>query len=74
MIREAGGDRSAVTGGTTVLSDCIKVRVTSAARLDLHRSHDRPGRRRRPPQNAEQKSLWPCCWPVMTLIFLIAVK
>ena len=28
VIREAGGDRSAVTGGTTVLSDQIKVRVT----------------------------------------------
>ena len=29
MIRESGGDRSAVTGGTRVLSDQIKVRVTS---------------------------------------------
>ncbi|MER3429180.1 MAG: K(+)-transporting ATPase subunit B [Pyrinomonas sp.] len=29
VIREAGGDRSAVTGGTRVLSDQIKVRVTS---------------------------------------------
>jgi K+-transporting ATPase ATPase B chain len=29
VIREAGGDRSAVTGGTTVLSDQITVRVTS---------------------------------------------
>src|SRR5579883_2971775 len=27
VIREAGGDRSAVTGGTTVLSDKIKVRI-----------------------------------------------
>ena len=27
-IREAGGDRSAVTGGTTVLSDWLVVRVT----------------------------------------------
>ncbi|HEY3622444.1 MAG TPA: potassium-transporting ATPase subunit KdpB [Roseiarcus sp.] len=30
VIREAGGDRSAVTGGTTVLSDFIKVRITAA--------------------------------------------
>src|SRR5271163_818631 len=30
VIREAGGDRSAVTGGTTVLSDFIKVKITSA--------------------------------------------
>ena len=29
VIREAGGDRSAVTGGTRVLSDEIKVRITS---------------------------------------------
>ena len=29
VIREAGGDRSAVTGGTRVLSDFIKVRITS---------------------------------------------
>ena len=28
VIREAGGDRSAVTGGTTVLSDWLLVRVT----------------------------------------------
>ncbi len=31
VIREAGGDRSAVTGGTTVLSDFLKVRITAAA-------------------------------------------
>jgi K+-transporting ATPase ATPase B chain len=29
VIRESGGDRSAVTGGTTVLSDRIVVRITS---------------------------------------------
>ena len=29
VIRECGGDRSAVTGGTKVLSDWIKVRITS---------------------------------------------
>ena len=29
VIREAGGDRSAVTGGTRVLSDFIKIRITS---------------------------------------------
>src|SRR6266567_4124574 len=30
VIRESGGDRSAVTGGTQVISDWIKVRITSA--------------------------------------------
>ncbi|HEY3767501.1 MAG TPA: potassium-transporting ATPase subunit KdpB [Candidatus Angelobacter sp.] len=29
VIRESGGDRSAVTGGTRVLSDLIKVKITS---------------------------------------------
>jgi K+-transporting ATPase ATPase B chain len=29
VIREAGGDRSAVTGGTRVLSDNLKVKITS---------------------------------------------
>lgn len=31
VIRESGGDRSAVTGGTTVLSDWIVIEVTSEA-------------------------------------------
>jgi K+-transporting ATPase ATPase B chain len=29
VIRESGGDRSAVTGGTTVISDWVKVRITA---------------------------------------------
>ncbi|WP_020186569.1 potassium-transporting ATPase subunit KdpB [Methylopila sp. 73B] len=31
VIRESGGDRSAVTGGTKVLSDSITVRITAAS-------------------------------------------
>ena len=31
VIRESGGDRSAVTGGTTLLSDVLVIRVTSEA-------------------------------------------
>ncbi|MCP2332020.1 potassium-transporting ATPase subunit KdpB [Actinoalloteichus caeruleus] len=30
VVREAGGDRSSVTGGTTVLSDSLLVRITAA--------------------------------------------
>ena len=30
VIRESGGDRSAVTGGTRVLSDWVKVKITAA--------------------------------------------
>ena len=53
VIRESGGDRSAVTGGTQVLSDWIRVRITAAAGLDLPRPDDRawskgPSGRRRP--------------------------
>jgi K+-transporting ATPase ATPase B chain len=29
VIRESGGDRSAVTGGTTVISDFIKIKITA---------------------------------------------
>jgi K+-transporting ATPase ATPase B chain len=29
VIREAGGDRSSVTGGTRVLSDWLKVRISA---------------------------------------------
>lgn len=29
VIREAGGDKSSVTGGTKILSDCIRVQVTT---------------------------------------------
>ena len=29
VIRESGGDRSAVTGGTKILSDSVKIRITS---------------------------------------------
>ena len=31
VIREAGGDRSAVTAGTRVIADCITIRVTAGA-------------------------------------------
>ena len=43
VIREAGGDRSAVTGGTKVLSDWIKVQHHLQSRRDVSRSHDRAG-------------------------------
>ena len=40
VIREAGGDRSAVTGGTTVLSDRIRVRVSAEPGRELSRPDD----------------------------------
>ncbi len=54
VIRESGGDRSAVTGGTAVLSDWIKVRITAQPGLDLPRPHDRAGRGRRAAEDAER--------------------
>ena len=54
VIRESGGDRSAVTGGTKVLSDQIRVQITSEPRRDLPRPHDRPGRGRRAAEDAQR--------------------
>jgi OOP family OmpA-OmpF porin len=34
VIRESGGDRSAVTGGTQAISDWIKVRITATGHTD----------------------------------------
>ena len=52
VIRESGGDRSAVTGGTRVLSDRIVIRVTMEKGRRLSRPHDRAGGRRAPSENA----------------------
>ena len=54
VVRESGGDRSAVTGGTRVISDRIVVRVTAEAGnsfLDRMIAHDR---RRAPPKNPQR--------------------
>ena len=53
VIRESGGDRSAVTGGTRVLSDRIVVRIT-AERPHVPRSHDQPGGRSQPAKDAQR--------------------
>lgn len=52
VIREAGGDRSAVTGGTTVLSDWIVVRVTNEAGRAFSGQDDCDGRRCCPEEKA----------------------
>ena len=43
VIRESGGDRSAVTGGTQVISDWLIVRITSNPGGNIFRSHDFAG-------------------------------
>src|SRR6516225_2566692 len=72
VIREAGGDRSAVTGGTTVVSDWIKVRVTAAQGstfLDRMIAMVEGAERRKTPNEIALNVLL----AGLTLIFLIAV-
>ena len=52
VIRESGGDRSAVTGGTTVISDWIVVRITSSPGSSFLDRMIALGRRRRAAENA----------------------
>jgi potassium-transporting ATPase ATP-binding subunit len=72
VIRESGGDRSAVTGGTVVLSDWLKVRVTAApgsSFLDRMIALVEGAERQKTPNELALSILL----SGMTLIFLIAV-
>jgi K+-transporting ATPase ATPase B chain len=72
VIRESGGDRSAVTGGTVVLSDWIKVRITAApgsSFLDRMIALVEGAERQKTPNELALSILL----VGMTLIFLIAV-
>ena len=68
VIRESGGDFSAVTGGTRVLSDWIVVRVTNVP-ADLPRPHDRDGRGRQAPEDAQRIALT-ILLVALTIVFL----
>ena len=72
VIRESGGDRTAVTGGTTVLSDWIKVKITAAAGntfIDRMIALVEGAERKKTPNELALSILL----AGMTLIFLIAV-
>lgn len=72
VIRESVGDRSAVTGGTVVISDWIKVRVTAepgSSFLDKMISLVEGAQRQKTPNELALSILL----SGMTLIFLIAV-
>ena len=72
VIREAGGDRSAVTGGTTVISDWIVVRITSAqgsSFLDRMIALVEGAERQRTPNEIALNILL----AGLTIVFLIAV-
>ena len=72
VIRESGGDRSAVTGGTRVLSDRIVVRIAVEPGRVVPRPHDRPRRGRQAAEDARTRSRCTSCSSGMTIIFLIA--
>jgi potassium-transporting ATPase ATP-binding subunit len=72
VIREAGGDRSAVTGGTKVLSDWIRVRITSEpgrSFLDRMIALVEGAERQKTPNEIALSILL----SVLTIIFLVAV-
>ncbi len=72
VIREAGGDRSGVTGGTRVLSDRIKVRVTAdpgKSFLDRMIGLVEGAKRQRTPNEIALTILL----SALTIIFLVAV-
>ncbi len=72
VIREAGGDRSAVTGGTRVLSDVIKIRITSnpgETFLDHMISLVEGARRQKTPNEIALTILL----AVLTVIFLVVL-
>jgi K+-transporting ATPase ATPase B chain len=72
VIRESGGDRSAVTGGTMVISDWIKVRITAAQGstfLDRMIALVEGAKRQKTPNEIALDILL----AGMTLIFLMAV-
>jgi K+-transporting ATPase ATPase B chain len=72
VIRESGGDRSAVTGGTRVLSDWIKIRITSnpgETFLDRMIALVEGAQRRKTPNEIALNILI----AGLTLIFLLAV-
>ncbi len=72
VIRESGGDRSAVTGGTTVVSDWLKIRVTSgpgSSFLDRMIAMVEGANRRKTPNEIALAVLL----AGLTLVFMIAV-
>jgi len=72
VIRESGGDRSAVTGGTTLVSDWLKVRVTSGpgtSFLDRMIAMVEGANRRKTPNEIALAVLL----AGLTLVFMIAV-
>ena len=73
VIRESGGDRSAVTGGTRVLSDRIVVEITQEPGQLVPRPHDLAGRGRRRGARRPNEIALNILLAGLTLIFMIVV-
>lgn len=72
VVREAGGDRCAVTGGTVVLSDCITVKITSepgSTFVDTMIALVEGAERRKTPNEIALSILL----STLTILFLVAV-
>lgn len=72
VVREAGGDRSAVTGGTTVLSDVLTIKITAKAGesfLDQMINMIEGAQRKKTPNEIALQILL----VTLTIIFLIVV-
>ena len=63
VIRESGGDRSAVTGGTLVRLRLAQGAHHGGARLDLPRPHDHAGRRAPSARRRRTRSRSTSCSP-----------
>ena len=73
VVREAGGDRSAVTGGTRVLSDVIKIRITANPGETFLDRMDRAGGRARSVQKTPNEIALTILLSALTIIFLIVL-
>ena len=73
VIKEAGGDFSSVTGGTRVVSDRIKVRITSDPRGVIYRPDDFVGRGRQTEEDTPNEIALNTLLTSLTIIFLIVV-
>ncbi len=73
MIRESGGDRSAVTGGTRVIVRSDRREDHGRAGLDLSRPHDRAWSKAHQRQKTPNEIALNILLAGMTLIFVFAV-
>ena len=72
VVRESGGDFCSVTGGTTVVSDWLKVKITSDPGNSFLDRMSRPGRGRFPKKDSNEIAL-NTLLVSLTIIFMIVI-